>query len=228
MCSRTHLGDRLPFVPILPIVCRKVAFGGPGLLPLSSREAALPVELGLDAAPAADRPCPVVGRGRTPTTPCLKMPDRDTALVRRALSFLSCSLELAWLAASNALSLAVLSSAGSAPQLASLWNKPPPGGPETPAPEVGALLTRISPSSSLPRYIFTICLQERERERGISLSRESVVYWYSFSNPRTKCIHCDSCLVITKSLAAGILERQLGSSRKTLQDTHCTTQKAIT
>ena len=28
---------------------------------------------------------------------------------------------------------------------------------------------------------------------------ESVVYWYSFSNPRTKCIHCDNCLVISDS-----------------------------
>ena len=27
---------------------------------------------------------------------------------------------------------------------------------------------------------------------------ESVVYWYSFSNPRTKCIHYDNCLVIKK------------------------------
>jgi hypothetical protein len=27
---------------------------------------------------------------------------------------------------------------------------------------------------------------------------ECVVYWYSFSNPRTKCIHCDNCLVIKK------------------------------
>ena len=26
--------------------------------------------------------------------------------------------------------------------------------------------------------------------------RESVVYWYSFSNPRTRRIHCDNCLVI--------------------------------
>ena len=26
--------------------------------------------------------------------------------------------------------------------------------------------------------------------------RESVVDWYSFSNPRTRCIHCDNCLVI--------------------------------
>jgi len=25
-----------------------------------------------------------------------------------------------------------------------------------------------------------------------------VVYWYSFSNPRTKCIHCNNCLVIKK------------------------------
>ena len=25
---------------------------------------------------------------------------------------------------------------------------------------------------------------------------ESVVHWYSFSNPRTECIHCDNCLVI--------------------------------
>jgi len=32
---------------------------------------------------------------------------------------------------------------------------------------------------------------------GCSLSlRESVVYWYSFSNPLTKCIHCDNCLAL--------------------------------
>ena len=28
------------------------------------------------------------------------------------------------------------------------------------------------------------------------LLRERVVYWYSFGNPRTKCIHCDNCLVV--------------------------------
>jgi len=27
---------------------------------------------------------------------------------------------------------------------------------------------------------------------------ESVVHWYSFSNPRTKCIHCDNCLEIMR------------------------------
>jgi hypothetical protein len=34
--------------------------------------------------------------------------------------------------------------------------------------------------------------------RGSRVARECVAYWYSFSNPRTKCIHCDNCLVITK------------------------------
>ena len=29
---------------------------------------------------------------------------------------------------------------------------------------------------------------------GLTVKRECVVYWYSFSNPRTKCIHCDNCL----------------------------------
>ena len=27
--------------------------------------------------------------------------------------------------------------------------------------------------------------------------RECVVFWFCFSNPRTKCIHCDNCLVIS-------------------------------
>ena len=34
--------------------------------------------------------------------------------------------------------------------------------------------------------------------RGLcARSSECVVYWYSFSNPRTRCIHCDNCLVIS-------------------------------
>ena len=39
--------------------------------------------------------------------------------------------------------------------------------------------------------------KEKQRSRGVAgRGGESVVYWYSFSNPRTKCIHCDNCLVI--------------------------------
>jgi len=47
--------------------------------------------------------------------------------------------------------------------------------------------------------------KEMLKERGdawvgclprVPKERESVVYWYSFSNPRTECMHCDNCLVI--------------------------------
>ena len=36
--------------------------------------------------------------------------------------------------------------------------------------------------------------------------RECVVYWYSFSNPRSKCqcIHCDNCLVITTTVTTAV------------------------
>jgi len=36
--------------------------------------------------------------------------------------------------------------------------------------------------------------EEEEEEEEIVC----VVYWCSFSNPRTKCIHCDNCRVIKK------------------------------
>ena len=37
-----------------------------------------------------------------------------------------------------------------------------------------------------------------------------VFYWFSFSNPRTRCIHCDNCLVIKKKCT---LSFSLRSSR---------------
>ena len=46
---------------------------------------------------------------------------------------------------------------------------------------------------------------DRERER----ERECVVYWYSFSNPRTRCIHCDNCLVTKKKCTLSYSLRSL-------------------
>ena len=54
----------------------------------------------------------------------------------------------------------------------------------------------------MPVYIE---LQVQKRETvlfigapSVTLAMMIVVYWYSFSNPRTKCIHYDNCLVIKK------------------------------
>jgi len=47
------------------------------------------------------------------------------------------------------------------------------------------------------------------RYRAEKLRRECVVYWYSFSNPRTKCIHCDNCLVIKKKCVLSFSLRSL-------------------
>ena len=44
---------------------------------------------------------------------------------------------------------------------------------------------------------------------GVHISvRESVVYWYSFSNPRTMCIHCDNYLVILAGTASEVTQKK--------------------
>ena len=62
------------------------------------------------------------------------------------------------------------------------YNEPRP--PSMPAPT-----TSLDPQKS------PYCAPALAGER---VCVECVVYWYSFSNPRTKCIHCDNCLVIKK------------------------------
>ena len=52
----------------------------------------------------------------------------------------------------------------------------------------------------MPVYIE---LQKRETmlfigAPSVTLAMMIVVYWYSFSNPHTQCIHYDNCLVIKK------------------------------
>ena len=65
-------------------------------------------------------------------------------------------------------------------------------------------------SEKPPGGLEDACL--RFPKRGVELPggfRESVVYWYSFSNPRTRCIHCDNCLVIKKKCTLSYSLRSL-------------------